>query len=426
MVGNLPAKHICWRIVQDHEAKNLFFLATEFGVFASVNAGEKWFKLGGGAPTISFRDLEIQTRENDLVAASFGRSFYVLDDYTLLRHATVDTLKEDLHLFPVRRAFWYVPNNDLGGRKGYQGDSLYTAENPDYGAVVRYHVKDSWKSAKAKRKEAEAKIRAKGGDVPTPTFDELQAEEDEIAPRNYLDITDSSGTTVARLNLSTSKGLHKIVWNMRFQGLAGRGGGPLVAPGKYTAQAFRDEGGQAVAIGNATEIELESIVEPTLQLPDRKKLLKSIESMGLFVNRAQSLGQDLSEALEDLESLIPRIKSHPNGTSELLAQAQKLKQKLEEFDRDLSGNELKSDRWTMTRPGVRSRLSRAMFSSMGGTHGPTKASLEQFEIGRKQFESIEPQLKRLLNRDFKQFEKALESAKVPRLDIELESGEGED
>jgi hypothetical protein len=297
MVGNLPEKTICWRIVQDYINPELFFLATEFGIYATLNAGEEWFQLGGGLPTISFRDLEIQTREDDLVAASFGRSFYVLDDYSLLRHATEETLSEVLHLFPVRRTFWYVQNNTLGRKKGYQGDSLYNAENPDYGAVIRYHVKDSWKSKAAQRKENEATIRQAGGDVPTPSFEELQAEKDEIPPRHYLDITDTASTVVARLDLSTSEGIHKVVWGMRYEGLFSRGGGPLVVPGKYTAQAFRSDGAEAAAIGNRVEFDLESIVTPTLPLPDRNQTLKQIERMGLVANRSQSLSRKLNDRL---------------------------------------------------------------------------------------------------------------------------------
>ena len=426
MTGDLPAKHICWRIVQDHEVANLFFLATEFGVYASLNSGENWFKLGNGAPTISFRDLEIQTRENDLVAASFGRSFYVLDDYSLLRHASAEAMADDLHLFPVRRTFWYVRNDDLGGRKGFQGDSLYTADNPDYGAVIRYHVKEGWKSKKAKRQEAEAKARKAGDDVPTASFEQLQAEADEIAPRHYLDISDSAGNKVARLELSTGKGLHKIVWNMRYEGLVGRGSGPMVAPGTYTAQAFRVTAGESKAIGNETTFELESIVEPTLPLPDRNNLFAQLKSMGTVANRAQLLDRELDETLEELTDIIRTLKDHPNGTVKLLVEAQQLEQRLQNFSRDLNGDELKDDRWAMTRPGIRQRLSRALYSAMSGTSGPTGGAIEQFQIGKEQFESLEPNLTEALNQDFKRFEKALSTANIPREELELETGEDEE
>ena len=62
-------------IVQDHVDKNLMFLGTEYGIYVSVNGGNKWVKFSSGLPTISIRDLAIQKRENDLVAATFGRGF---------------------------------------------------------------------------------------------------------------------------------------------------------------------------------------------------------------------------------------------------------------------------------------------------------------------------------------------------------------
>ncbi len=71
--------------MQDHVNPNLLFLGTEYGVYVSLNQGEKWHKFSNGLPTISIRDLAIQKRENDLVLATFGRSFYVMDDYSPLR-----------------------------------------------------------------------------------------------------------------------------------------------------------------------------------------------------------------------------------------------------------------------------------------------------------------------------------------------------
>ena len=85
IAGDLPDRHLVWRVVQDHVKPDLLFAATEFGIFFTVDGGARWVKLTGGVPTISFRDLAIQRRENDLVGASFGRGFFVLDDYTPLR-----------------------------------------------------------------------------------------------------------------------------------------------------------------------------------------------------------------------------------------------------------------------------------------------------------------------------------------------------
>ena len=84
IVGDLPDRHLVWRVVQDHVDKDLMFAATEFGLFFTVDSGEKWIEFSGGVPTISFRDVTIQRREEDIVAASFGRGFFILDDYCLL------------------------------------------------------------------------------------------------------------------------------------------------------------------------------------------------------------------------------------------------------------------------------------------------------------------------------------------------------
>ena len=426
MNGNLPEKHLCWRIVQDHVDPKLFFLATEYGIFTTLDAGQEWHKLGGGLPTISFRDLEIQRRENDLVAASFGRSFYVLDDYSLLRHVTEDSLKNDLHLYPVRRTFWYVQENKLGGRKGYQGDSLYSADNPDYGVVMHYHVKDSWKSKAAMRKEKEAKIRSSGGDVPTASFTELQAEQDEVPPRQYLDIADAAGNVVARLDLALKQGIHKVVWDMRYQGLFSRGSSPLVPPGKYSVQAYRSEGDTTLAIGNKIELVLESIISPTMPIPDRNEVIKQLKLMGQVANKSQLLSRQLSDRLSEVQSLVSRIKNHPRGTAKLLSQAQMLRQQLESFDRMLNGDELADERWAMTKPGINQRISSSIYSAASGTYGPTKTALEQFKIGKQQFEKLKPKLEKLLDREFKSLQTAIDIAQIPRIEIELDSGQDED
>ena len=133
--SNLPKRTLVWRIVQDHVNKNLLFAATEFGVYVSLNAGAAWQKLPG-TPTLPFRDLTIQKRENDLVAASFGRGFYVLDDYSALREMTADNLKRKGKLFAPRTAKWYVPRSNVGNT----GADYFFSKNPTFGAVFTYHL----------------------------------------------------------------------------------------------------------------------------------------------------------------------------------------------------------------------------------------------------------------------------------------------
>ena len=83
--NNLPERGSVYSIEEDHIDSNLIFCGTEFGVFFSPNSGGRWKELSNGLPTIAVRDIAIQQRENDLVLGTFGRGFYVMDDYSVLR-----------------------------------------------------------------------------------------------------------------------------------------------------------------------------------------------------------------------------------------------------------------------------------------------------------------------------------------------------
>ena len=412
MVGNLPEKHLCWRIVQDHEKAELLFLATEFGIFCTLDAGEKWFKLGAGLPTIPFRDLEIQKRENDLIGASFGRSFYVLDDYSLLRDAAPELFEKPFHMFPIRRAFWYSQTNRLGGTRGSQGDSMFVAKNPDYGAVFNYYVKSEFESKKAKRKKREAALKKAGKDIPILSIDELRAESEEQAPRNLLRISDSSGTVVAKLSLKGSNGIHRAVWGLRMEGLT-RFGGPMVAPGTYVAEAFQIVDGKETSLADPQKFEVESISQPTLKGQNRKNVIAFVKEAGLMANKVSAARSVLGERQEQLSELLEMIQKHPRGTAELITKASKLKKRLSDYKRQISGDELKAEKWILGEPSIESRVRGALMNGMSGTYGITKTARQQYRIGVKQFESIEEQLFQLLDSEIEAFEDQVDEAGIP-------------
>jgi hypothetical protein len=151
----LPPRHLVWRIVQDHVKPGLLFVATEFGVFFTIDAGGQWTKLSGGAPTIAFRDLAIQTRDNDLVGATFGRGFWILDDYSVLREVSDAQLQQEAALFGTRAALWYVPKLTLGLRRRRQGcqATSFRRAQPAFGGVhpLPEGRPETWSSASRPR-----------------------------------------------------------------------------------------------------------------------------------------------------------------------------------------------------------------------------------------------------------------------------------
>ncbi len=146
IVGDLPARGSTYAIAEDHVDPQLLFAGTEFGAYWSKDGGQHWSKIAG-LPTIAVREIAIQKRENDLVLGTFGRGVYIVDDYSPLRATTAATLAAAATLYPVRDAVMFVPTLQYGmPGKGFQGEMLYTAPNPPYGAVFTYRLKDGLKT----------------------------------------------------------------------------------------------------------------------------------------------------------------------------------------------------------------------------------------------------------------------------------------
>ena len=165
---------------------------TEFGLFFTVDGGEKWIRLRNNLPTIPVRDLAIQERENDLVLATFGRGFYVLDDYSPLRSVTAEVLQKDGHIFPAKAAVIEIADTSkTRGSQGEQSGSPKTRRRRrgDHVLDTKTRRERSGSSGKRPLRAAEQKKTA----PPYPTQAELTAEADEEAPQTFLTITDARG-----------------------------------------------------------------------------------------------------------------------------------------------------------------------------------------------------------------------------------------
>ena len=413
MVGDLPEKHLCWRIVQDHKRANLFFLATEFGIYCTLDAGKKWFQLKSGLPTISFRDLEIQKDMDDLVGASFGRGFYVLDDYSLLRDITPNLFDEnEFHMFPTRTAFWYLQDDQLGGRTAFQGDGHFSADNPPYGAMFTYYIRDGFESLKQKRKKKEQKLVKAGEDVPTPSWEALRAEEMEVPPVVYLEIRDSAGDVIRRIDGSNSKGIQRTTWDFRMAGFGGANRGPLAGPGDYSVQVFRFADGQAMALSEPQSFEVQSVVDPSVEIADRQSVIEFSRTAGKLSNAVNATSQVLTERLEQLTEMKNAIKSAPQAPLTLLAEAEAFEKRIQEMAVALNGDPVRSARYAESVPSIGNRVRGALFGSVRGTQGPTTTHRRQLEIAETEFEEIRGQLKQLLEDELEAFEQQLDDAGI--------------
>jgi hypothetical protein len=186
VIGDLPAKAAWVHVVrEDPKNRNLLYIGTEMGVYASWDRGGHWTSLRGDLPIVPVRDIEVHPRDNDLLLATHGRGLYILDDITALQQYGA-VKNDDAVLFDLRPAIrWNMWNKD-----GNVGQKQWTGTNPPEGALITYYLK---------------------AQPPTAV---------------NVTITDKDGRTVRRLTRGLDgPGINRIAWNVQYDQPADGGGG---------------------------------------------------------------------------------------------------------------------------------------------------------------------------------------------------------
>ena len=426
--GNLPKNGPVWAIAEDHVNPNLLFVGTEFGLFFSIDGGQKWIQLKGGLPTIQVRDLAIQKRENDLVVGTFGRGIYILDNYTPLRLLKPEMLKEEAQLFPVKDALMYIQAQPLGGRgKSFQGESFFTAENPPFGATFTYYLKDELKTRKAKRQEAEKEAAKKNAAVAFPSQSELRAEEEEEAPAIIITVTDASGRVVRRLTGPVTAGMQRIAWDLRYpppslppppnpetedpfnEGPAG----PLVMPGAYKVSVAKRVDGVMTPLAQPQEFQLAVEGQAGMSAPDRIALVE-------FQQKVARLQRAVQGALEAANALKPRLVlirrallDTPSAGDKLLDDAATLDKRTNDILRALRGDNALRARNINVPPSISDRVGDIVGSQRMSSARPTQTQVNQYSAAAQEFDQVLTQLRQLIESDLARLEKQMEAAGAP-------------
>jgi hypothetical protein len=424
---NLPERHVVWRIVQDHVNPALLFAGTEFGVFFTIDGGNKWVKLGGGAPTISFRDLAIQKRENDLVAASFGRGFWILDDYTPLREITEDQLKNEAVLFPVRDASWYIEKMPLGNfdnnGKASQGDSFFVAPNPPFGAVFTYYLSEGLKTAQEQRRESEKKLEESGGDTDYPGWTALRDEEIEEPPAIILTVSDSNGEVIRRLEGPVSAGFHRIAWDLRYplsSPWTPKTGepeyivvsGPLTAPGSYQVKLSTRVNGQLTTLGQGQSFEVSPIGErgiPGAPGEERLAFAVQLDDMSRQLKGSSAAVKTLLVETAAIKDTLLRS----SAETALREQARSIELELLGIQQKISGNEARDLYGDQGPVSISRRLEVAKMGTFRSTYGPTATHIRSMEIVELEFADIKAGIRRISEVEMPALREELNNAGVP-------------
>jgi photosystem II stability/assembly factor-like uncharacterized protein len=428
--GDLPDSHLVWRLVQDHVKPGLLFVGTEFGIFFTGDGGHHWEKLGANVPTIPFRDLAIQRRENDLVGASFGRGFFVLDDYSCLREVTEDTLAEEAHLFGVRDAWWFIPRRPLGDKGSASlGADHFIAPNPPFGAVFTYHLAEDLQSLEESRREAEKKLETRGDNTPRPDWNQLERERREEKPILLMTIRNQAGDIVRRLEEPGKKGFHRVAWDLRYPSptaqakatkvsdpddrSAERNAGWLVPPGSYTVTLSKSVRGTITNLNEPQSFEVKRLREGVLksQPPaETNFFLTQVADLERAVGAAALAITQSFDHIDLMRGALARSTAEP---ASLDVELGALKARLFTLEEALRGNRSRAGVGEAIPATILRRLEVIKMGNRFSTYGPTPTHRRSLEIAQAEFAPLLDELRQILEVDLPALEDRMETAGVP-------------
>ncbi len=422
MVGDLPDNHLVWRIVQDHVDPKLIFVGTEFGVFFTRSDGVNWNELKGSMPQIPVRDITIQKNEDDLVAATFGRGFFILDNIAPLRQIDQKVLDQEAVLFSVPKAWWYVPQRPLAmAPQAYQGSAFFVAPNPAFGAVITYHLAKGFVSARDQRIEAEKK----DGKGKVPSWEVLKLEEQEDAPAVLLQIRDDQGQLVRVLEGPAKAGFHRVAWDLRYPKLDAwkptsdedyflGDQGWLAAPGQYEVQLFKRMNGQTVALSEPQTFEVKPLPGYEHHLPADSPIevaafYRKIESLQRSSTALRARVEETRLQLTAMKDVIMRSTADPALRQHVLA----IEKEIYEIEERVAGDRIKNRIGEPVATSLSDRVFALSLGNLFSTKGPTASHMQLYEFAKQGISDVTSQLNHVNDVLIQKLASDMDAAGVP-------------
>jgi hypothetical protein len=346
----------------------------------------------------------------------------------VLRTLTPQLLAAEATLLPVNRTPLYV---EATPDPGWQGARFWTGNNPSFGAVITYHLKDALRTRKQRRQQAERATARRGEDVFYPPWDSLRAEDREEEPALIVTVTDPEGRVVRRLTGPVSAGVNRVTWDLRYPpatpvtprpaggggpggGFFGFGGGagPFVVPGTYTVSLAKRVDGVVTPLASPQTFEVYSLDAD--QMP-RSPAMLAFQTKAAALQRAV-LGADAAagEATNRIQLLTRALQETPGAQATLDAALRGLQDSIQGIQDMLSGDPTAERRQESAPPSLLDRLGRITGGAWGSSLGePTTTQTRQYDVIAAEFGAILERLRRFIDADLKRLEDAAEAAGAP-------------
>lgn len=423
IASNLPERGSLYCVAEDHVNSNLLFVGTEFGVYFTLDCGVNWVALKNGLPTICVRDIAIQKRENDLVLATFGRGFYLLDDYSILQKIKQEDLQNNAKLFAVKDAQVYIESTPLGhSGKSNQGESFYTAENPPVGANIAYWFKEDIKTMREKRKEMERESIKNNLPVYYPSADSIRMEDAEEGAYLMLVICDEYNNVVRKIKRPARKGLYRITWNGRLDvtspaNLSALNNpddgdqGPLALPGKYAVCLVKVQKGKVDTLTENTYFQLLSLNNNTLPV-NRKELAAFNKDLSEFRRVVLATAEYCNNVKDRIGYIKAGIFQMNDLAEDLIKEVKDVDSLLQKINFDLRGDQSLAKREFETLSGLISRVEGIVNNLWSTSAQQTNTYVERLNESKQTFNRIYA-IAKLLKSKIESIENKLEKRKAP-------------
>ena len=372
IVTGIPDTAFVRAVREDPKRKGLLYAGTERGVFVSFDDGAHWRTMQLNLPAAPIHDLVV--KNDDLVLATHGRSFWILDDVSPLRQFADSVANDDVHLYQPATAYRRrVPGGEGGPRANFAG------LNPPNGALVYFYLKQ------APKQEVKIEVLDAAGTV-IREYSSLKVQ----VPEEPLDPDDKK----PEKEIKAEAGLNRFVWDLHYEGANRVPGyylweyndgarGPLALPGKYQVRL--------TAGGKSSTVPLEVKIDPRVKVSqgDLEKQFKLLSDVREQLNRVYDAVNQIQDVREQLGGLKKRLAPGDSYKS-LMSAADGLDAKLIAVRDPLINLRISANEDSLTYPpGLDGRLAFVALAVTGGADAaPTEAEYALFDRLKKQADEL--------------------------------------
>ena len=449
ITNGIPAGTYVHAIREDRKRQGLLYAGTEKGVYISFDDGANWQSLQLNLPVSPVYDLYVH--DDDLIVATHGRSFWILDDLAPLRQYNAQIANEDVHLYTPSAASHTV----FGGGFFGEGGGGAAGQNPPAGAVIYYSLKTALKAPEAKKAGAgEATATDKESGTPAPTRAEAAtAKTTGTAGKNppiTLEILDQKGQVIRRYppkhppeadgpegggegppqrerGLPTDAGLNRFVWDLRYEEAsrvphsplwAGSTQGPVALPGNYQVRLTVN--------GKSYTAPLEIKHDPRLKITqqDLEKQFDLLIKIRDRVTETHDTVNRIRDIRGQMEALNKRLENDPHAKAVADAGKQ-LDKKMTEVEEALIQTKAKSNQDVLNYPIRLNNQLVALGGVVSSADGaPTQASYDVFEMLSKQLDEQMAKWKQIMSTDLPAYDDVVRKQEIPAIIVPKESSSG--